>query len=154
DPAAQELAFLVHAHIHDDAPGRTIATYVYPAAGAEAQVVAEMRRFSAGPTGGVVTGAPVLESVLRALLERDTLGVSAVRAVAVAVLLWLYYRGWRPWVAVMLPLLLAWVLFAAALGALGLPLNLYNLLAVPLVIGYGIDDHVFLVHRYQSQPAA
>ncbi|HNI61150.1 MAG TPA: MMPL family transporter, partial [Pseudomonadota bacterium] len=29
-------------------------------------------------------------------------------------------------------------------------IHLYNLLAVPLVIGYGIDDHIFLVHRYQT----
>ena len=70
-----------------------------------------------------------------------------------ALLLAVYYRRWRPWLAVMLPLTLAWVLFAAALGALDLPLNLYNLLAVPLVIGYGIDDHIFLVHRYEAEPA-
>ncbi|HPH28106.1 MAG TPA: MMPL family transporter, partial [Pseudomonadota bacterium] len=59
-----------------------------------------------------------------------------------------------PFLAVVLPLLLAWVLFGAALGALGMPLNLYNLLAVPLCIGYGIDDHIFLVHRHEATPAA
>src|SRR5262249_19166721 len=37
-------------------------------------------------------------------------------------------------------------------GAAGVPLNLFNLLAVPLVVGYGIDDHVFLLHRYQEEP--
>ncbi len=25
---------------------------------------------------------------------------------------------------------------------------------MPLVIGYGIDDHIFLVHRYESTPPA
>jgi predicted RND superfamily exporter protein len=36
-----------------------------------------------------------------------------------------------------------------------MPLHLYNLLCVPLVIGYGIDDHIFLVHRHEaSAPAA
>jgi predicted RND superfamily exporter protein len=78
--------------------------------------------------------------------------VTIASALAVALLLALYYRRFRPWLAVMLPLLLAWVGFAAALGALGLPLNLYNLLSVPLVIGYGIDDLVFLVHRYEDEP--
>ncbi|HEY2743767.1 MAG TPA: MMPL family transporter, partial [Polyangia bacterium] len=152
DPAARELGFLVRAHVHDDARGRSVATYVYPAAGADARVIAALRAFAAGPVGGVVTGAPVLEGTLLALLSRDTVRVSAASALAVALLLALYYRRWRPWLAVMLPLTLAWVLFAAALGALDLPLNLYNLLAVPLVIGYGIDDHIFLVHRYEAEP--
>jgi uncharacterized protein len=154
DPAAQELGFLVRAHVHDDANGRAVATYVYPAAGADARAVEALRGFARGPAGGVVTGAPVLEETLLSLLSRDTTRVTVASAIAVALLLAVYYRRWRPWVAVMLPLGLAWVLFAAALGALDLPLNLYNLLAVPLVIGYGIDDHIFLVHRYEAEPAA
>jgi predicted RND superfamily exporter protein len=152
DPAARELGFLVRAHVHDDARGRTVATYVYPAPGAEANVIAALQGFARGPADGVVTGAPVLEEALLTLLERDTLRVTAVSALAVALLLALYYRRWRPFLAVMLPLALAWILFASALAALGLPLNLYNLLSVPLVIGYGIDDHVFLVHRYEAEP--
>ncbi|MCU1278413.1 MAG: superfamily exporter, partial [bacterium] len=154
DPAAQELGFLVRAHVHDDVRGRTVATYVYPAAGADAKVAEALAAFARGPAGGVVTGAPVLEETLLSLLRRDTLRVTLASALAVALLLGVYYRRWRPWVAVMVPLALAWVLFAAALGALDLPLNLYNLLAVPLVIGYGIDDHIFLVHRYEAEPGA
>jgi uncharacterized protein len=152
DAAARELGFLVRAHVHDDPGRRTIATYIYPAPGHEADAILALQRFAHSPAGGVVTGAPVLEEVLVTLLERDSLRVTAVGGVAVALLLALYYRRWRPWLAVMLPLALAWVWFAAALGALGLPLNLYNLLSVPLVIGYGIDDHVFLVHRYEAEP--
>lgn len=60
----------------------------------------------------------------------------------------LYYRRWRPALAILLPLGLAWSLFAAVLALFAVPLNLFNLLAVPLVIGYGIDDHVFLVDRF------
>ena len=52
--------------------------------------------------------------------------------------------------AVLLPLSLAWTLFGASLVLFGISIHLYNLLAVPLVIGYGIDDHIFLVHRYQT----
>jgi predicted RND superfamily exporter protein len=151
-PAARELGFLVRAHVHDDAAGRSVATYIYPAPGQEAAVIAELQAFARGPAGGVVTGAPVLENVLVRLLEHDSLRVTVVSAVAVALLLALYYRRFRPWLAVMLPLVLAWIGFAAALALLGLPLNLYNLLSVPLVIGYGIDDLVFLVHRYEAEP--
>jgi predicted RND superfamily exporter protein len=79
--------------------------------------------------------------------------VSVASALGVALLLALYYRRPRPFVAVMGPLALAWVLFGAALALFHLPLNLFNLLSVPLVIGYGIDDHVFLVHRHALDPS-
>jgi hypothetical protein len=154
DPAARELGFLVRAHVHDAAAGRAVATYVYPAPERETTVIAALRAFARGPAGGVVTGAPVLEKALLSLLQRDTLHVTLVSGLAVGLLLAIYYRRWRPWLAVMLPLVLAWILFAAALALLQLPLNLYNLLSVPLVIGYGIDDHIFLVHRYQAEPEA
>jgi predicted RND superfamily exporter protein len=152
DAARHQLDFLVRAHVHDDAEQRSIVTYVYPAPGAEAELTAALRQQASGPLGGLVTGAPVLETALHALLTRDTVRVTAASAVAVALLLALYFRRVRPWLAVMLPLVLAWVGFAAALAALDLPLNLFNLLSVPLVIGYGIDDHVFLVHRYEAEP--
>ena len=44
--------------------------------------------------------------------------------------------------------------FRATLDLLGLPLHHYDQLSVPLVIGYGIDDHIFLVHRYEATPPA
>src|SRR5262249_20355088 len=119
-PAAHELGFLVRAHVHDDTAARTVATYVYPAPGQEAAVIAELQRLARdahGP-GGVVTGAPVLEEVLVTMLEHDSLRVTVASALAVALLLALYYRRFRPWLAVMLPLLLAWVGFAAALALL------------------------------------
>ena len=82
----------------------------------------------------------------------DLFHTTALAALLVAALVFLYYRRWRPAVALLLPLTLAWVLFAAALTGFGIPLNLFNLLAVPLVIGYGIDDHVFLTYRFEEDP--
>jgi predicted RND superfamily exporter protein len=151
---AGELDFLVHAHVHDDAGGRRVATFIYPKPGEEgARAIAEMRQFAAGPAGGVVTGTIILEDVLRQIVERDTRRVTLASTALVIALLALYYRRWRPFVAVTLPLLLAWIGFAAALALFDLPLNLFNLLSVPLVIGYGIDDHVFLVHRHELDPS-
>jgi predicted RND superfamily exporter protein len=139
-----DLDFLVRAHVRDLAGGRRmVATYLYPA---DARAVEELRQ----SPDGAITGAPVLEEVLRRIVEHDTLLVSAASALAVALLLALYYRRARPWIAVMGPLAFAWVGFAAALAFFRLPLNLFNLLSVPLVIGYGIDDHVFLVHRHAA----
>ena len=148
-----DLAFILGNHIYDDPDGsRRVATFLYTSADHGDEAREALRAFARGPAGGVVTGSPVLETVLRTIVVHDTIKLTIVSALGVALLLWVYYRRWRPWVAVMTPLLLAWVLFGAALAVLGLPLNLFNLLAVPLVIGYGIDDHIFLVHRYELEP--
>lgn len=65
-----------------------------------------------------------------------------------AVLLALYWRfgraAWRAW----LPALLASVITVALLGALGQPLQLFNVLALLLLLGVGVDYGIFLLeHR-------
>ncbi len=146
------LDFLVRTHIQDDQEHgvRRLATFAYAprrtAVEAEAALIEVSKRVD-----GVVTGSPILERALYEIVQRDTVVVTAASTTLVLLLLALYYRALRPWLAVVLPLGLAWVLFAAALATLGWPLNLFNLLAVPLVIGYGIDDHIFLVHRHDAE---
>ena len=53
------------------------------------------------------------------MVRTSTLRVTAASVCAVILLLALYYRRLRPALAVLLPLAVAWTLFAAALGALG-----------------------------------
>lgn len=151
--ADSELGFLVRSHVAD-IPGqdarRMVALYLFaPADERLADTVKLLQRSADGPLGGQVTGMPLLEDQLRKLLERDLLHITLASLGLVVMLLVIYYRRVRPVVVVLLPLTLAWVLFGTSLVVLGIPLHLYNLLAVPLVIGYGIDDHIFLVHRYQ-----
>ncbi len=144
---AGELDFLVRSHVQKS----LVATYLYPAVGHRNEAQAALEH-TQRDIGGTLTGGSFLERVLRAIVITDTIKVTIASVLLVGVLLALFYRRWRPWLAVMAPLGFAWALFAAVLAKLGIPLNLFNLLAVPLVIGYGIDDHVFLVHRYESDP--
>jgi predicted exporter len=147
-----ELGFLVRLHLHR-APSETrIASYLYPVVGArEAEALAAIEAIAKGPAGGVVTGKPLVEPALREAAERDLLHATLLAALLVACLVAAHYRRWRPTLAILLPLSLAWVGFGATLWLLRIPLNLYNLLAVPLVVGYGIDDHVFLLSRFEEQ---
>lgn len=67
-----------------------------------------------------------------------------------AVLWWRYRRiAWR----VMVPTLLATVLTVAALGWLGQPLQLFNVLALTLLLGMGIDYGIFLA-EHRGDPTA
>ena len=155
--AATELGFLVRTHVADLPSGeRLVALYLFVPVDQKLEAtVAALKTLTQDPAlGGAITGLPLLEHELRALLSIDLLRVSAASVLAVVLLLAVYYRRLRPLLAVLLPLSVAWGVFAASLALLGIPLNLYNLIAIPLCIGYGIDDHIFLVHRHQSEPVA
>jgi predicted RND superfamily exporter protein len=146
-----ELDFLVALHLHHDVGKSRLATYLYPIEGPrEQEALAAIERVAAGPAGGVVTGRPLVEPALRRAAEEDVVRASALAAALVVLLVVLYHRRLRESLCILLPLALAWALFGAALWVFRIPLNLYNLLAVPLVIGYGIDDHVFLQHRFDE----
>lgn len=155
--AATELGFLVRTHVADLPSGeRLVALYLFvPVDQQLDKTVAALKAQTLDPAlGGAITGLPLLEHELRALLSVDLLRVSLASVVAVVLLLAIYYRRLRPLLAVLLPLSVAWAVFAAALALLRIPLNLYNLIAIPLCIGYGIDDHIFMVHRHESEPPA
>jgi hypothetical protein len=148
-PLAWALA--LHLRQHD---GRwTGATFLHPAPNAGDHLIPELRDAAArvaaaAPTARVaVTGGPVLGAALRAGLERDLLLVTGAAVALTLALLLGYYRRGRPALLVVVSLGAAWMVFAALLRLGGVPLNLFTLLAVPFVLGYGIDDHVFLVHR-------
>lgn len=78
-------------------------------------------------------------------------GLLAVGVVLVFALLYWRYRGnaWR----VLLPTLLAGVLAVGLLGWLGQPLQLFNVLALLLLLGMGIDYGIFLL-EHDGDPSA
>lgn len=78
-------------------------------------------------------------------------GLLFAGALLVFAVLWWRYRGlaWR----VMLPTVLACVLTVAALGWLGQPLQLFNVLALTLLLGMGIDYGIFLA-EHRGDPTA
>ena len=139
-----ELDFVKNLHLHD---GR-IAAFFYAPHDAPMGALDALAQRLQQTAGTVVTGKPFLERLLREMAQSDLARATTLAVGLVVLLVALYHRRWRPALAILLPLALAWSLFAAALALFGIPLNLFNLLAVPLVVGYGIDDHVFLVDRY------
>lgn len=146
-----DFDFLVRNHLQQDHGMFRLASLLYPAPSKEKEAVAALEA-AAERLGGTVTGRPILEQVLSQIAAHDTLVATAASTITVVLLLAVYYRRGRPFVAVILPLVLAWVGFGGALVLFGVPLNLFNLLSVPLVIGYGIDDHIFLVHQHENDP--
>jgi predicted RND superfamily exporter protein len=59
----------------------------------------------------------------------------------------LLLRDPRPVAACLVSLVVSAVVFLGALSLLGIDLDLYNLMVVPILVGYGVDDHIYVVRR-------
>ena len=93
------------------------------------------------------TGTPLVhlksgESVAGAFVQ--ALGSALVLVVAVLALV---SRRKRDALLVMGPLLLAGALTVAAMVVLGIPFNFANVIALPLLLGIGVDNGIHMVHR-------
>ena len=88
---------------------------------------------------------------LRVLKEGYT-RAALYAVIAVAVLALLVFRGVVPGLLALVPLTLGAVWTLGLMGWLGVPLNAANLLLLPLMVGIGIDNGVYLVHRFREAP--
>lgn len=68
----------------------------------------------------------------------------------VLLLLFLYFRRLTPVLLVMMPIGLTMIYTLGIAQAMGLSLNMANILMIPLVIGLGVDTGIHLVHRYEN----
>ena len=74
--------------------------------------------------------------------------------VAVTVLLLILLRPKADTILVLTPLLLAGVLTGAASVVLDIPFNFANVIALPLLLGVGVDSGIHMVHRMRAAPPA
>jgi hypothetical protein len=72
----------------------------------------------------------------------------ALGGLALLLVLGLRYRRLRIVIIAALPLCAALGLFFAVHSALGLPITPFATPALPLLVGIGIDDHLFVLDRY------
>jgi predicted RND superfamily exporter protein len=78
----------------------------------------------------------------------------AVMALAVVlVALRIVLKKWSLAIMAAVPLVLGGVLTAGTLSLMGVRINFYNLVGVPILLGIGIDDGVHLINAYRRQSA-
>jgi hopanoid biosynthesis associated RND transporter like protein HpnN len=70
--------------------------------------------------------------------------------VGVAALTLLIFRAVVPALLALVPLTLGAIWTLGLMGWMGVPLNAANLLLLPLIVGVGIDNGVYLVHRFRE----
>lgn len=96
------------------------------------------------------TGRPVIEKGVGEIVIDSFMEATLVSAAAIFVVLLLVFRSLVSAFYIALPLLLA-ALFTLALGELlDAPLNMANILVLPLIFGLGVDNGIHVFHRFHS----
>ena len=126
-----------------------IVTRVFPIADAEqtARMLRE-RAPDAGDARDWVTGISLVEDETEAQFDRGLIPLMAFACFGLLLVLWSHYRRGRAVTAGIVPLVFALVMFLALHSALSIELTVFALAAIPLLIGVGTDDHLFMLDRY------
>ena len=85
------------------------------------------------------------------LMLRDSPRAILLTLVVVFLIVLADFRGFRSAFLVMLPLICGLVWMCGMMYLTGMKLNFYNMVALPTIIGMGIDNGVHLYHRYQEE---
>ncbi|UCH63551.1 MAG: MMPL family transporter [Fidelibacterota bacterium] len=131
--------------------GDTYLVYIYPK-----QNVWELqflRRFSdeMAEISPRATGMPsLIYSFIEAIKKDGQLAIQIALVVIFLVLL-LDFRNVKRALLAIVPLIFGVVLMAGTMHLTGLMLTFMNIMAIPMIIGIGIDDGVHIVHRYQLE---
>jgi predicted RND superfamily exporter protein len=127
-----------------------VVTRVQPE-GDPAELATALRAAAPAMPDGVtdhVTGMVLVEGEAEAALQSALPRLLVVATGVLLVVLGLVYR--RPLVVglAVAPLALSMVLFLQLQGALGQPISPFVLAAIPLLVGVGVDDLLFVLDRY------
>jgi hopanoid biosynthesis associated RND transporter like protein HpnN len=98
-----------------------------------------------------VTGHPVQTFYASRHMQRSYILAGMYSLVAVFFLLLLDFRSIRWSLLAMTPLAFGFAQWCGLIGWLNLPFNPANTIALPLILGIGVDHGVHLVHEYRRQ---
>jgi predicted RND superfamily exporter protein len=99
----------------------------------------------------LVTGHPVQTYYASRQLQQSYVHAALYALVVVGIVVMLDFRGVRYTLLSLVPMIIGLLLLFGILGYLDIPLNPANMIALPLILGMGLDDGVHLVHCYRQQ---
>ncbi|UCG11269.1 MAG: MMPL family transporter [Deltaproteobacteria bacterium] len=109
--------------------------------------VAAVRTVAPDATGPAVISLEAGRAIVKAFQQAL---LSAL--VAITVLLLILLKRKSDTLLVLLPLVLAGVFTGAASVVLNIPFNFANVIALPLLLGIGVDSGIHMVHRFRTDP--
>jgi predicted RND superfamily exporter protein len=98
-----------------------------------------------------VSGTPPMFYYMLKIIGQDGKRAIFLTIGVVFLLLLLDFRSLKQAIFAMLPLLVALIWTVGFLGLTGIQFTILNIMAIPLILGIGIDDGVHVLHRYQIE---
>jgi hopanoid biosynthesis associated RND transporter like protein HpnN len=98
-----------------------------------------------------VTGHPVQTFYASRHMQKSYMQSSLYSLLCVVGVLLFDYRSIKHTALALLPLALGVIQMLGIMGLLNIPFNPANMIALPLILGMGVEDGVHLVHEYRRQ---
>jgi hopanoid biosynthesis associated RND transporter like protein HpnN len=116
---------------------------------------AAARRFIAAVRGVVpkVTGPPVVYQEASSTVVRAFELALLYAFSMVTLMIFIVLRRWAETLLVVTPIALSKLVTAGAAVAIGMPFNYANIIALPLLVGFGVDSGIHVVHRMRTETA-
>ncbi|MGC9365304.1 MAG: efflux RND transporter permease subunit [Fidelibacterota bacterium] len=98
-----------------------------------------------------ISGTPPMFYYMLKIIGQDGRRAIFLTLAVVFVLLLIDFRSIKHALFAMLPLCVALVWTVGFMGLTGIQFTLLNIMAIPLILGIGIDDGVHVLHRYKTE---
>lgn len=151
-PAAPWRAWFAEKHVAQVGDEVRIVTHVHRLAEPDPKELYDaLLAVAPEPTSGVtvhVTGLPLVEYQAGQYLAMGIGPTLAACTLLLFFVLLFHYRRLRVVAVAFVPLAGGLFLFIGVYAALGVPITLFAMAGIPLLVGVGIDDHLFMLDRY------
>lgn len=97
------------------------------------------------------TGSPLQTYESSLQMQRGYQTASIYALFAITVILLIDFRSLKDTLLALSPMMLGLAQMLGFMGLLGIPFNPANTIAIPLILGIGIDDGVHIIHDYRLQ---
>ena len=98
-----------------------------------------------------VTGTPVQLYEYETLLKDSYVQASWYSLIAIAFLVLIHFRSVTAVILALLPVGIGTLWLAGLMGWVGIPVNLSNIMTLPLVIGIGVTNGIHILNRYAEE---
>jgi preprotein translocase subunit SecF len=99
----------------------------------------------------IITGTPVQLYEYETLLKNSYIQAAWYSLGAIALMVLFHFRSFTAVILSLLPVGIGTLWLAGIMGAFGIPLNLANIMTLPLVIGIGVTNGIHILNRFAEE---
>ncbi|HMV42070.1 MAG TPA: MMPL family transporter [Leptospiraceae bacterium] len=96
-------------------------------------------------------GSVILFAKLAMIVQREAYPAVAMTLTIVLIILIVFYRGLIPAILSLFPLVVGLAVMLGIMGIFGAKVNFFNVLVFPIVIGYGIQNGIYIYYRFMEE---